>query len=208
MVSRGTRLDASGFPAAMSKRAAATFSLPLGALSGSVAKRPRLISPVAAPGSASISETTSHSLAHSTARTGETIAGPSKSASTFDVEAYTASLSTKPSPGSGLSERELLALEVATIDPSWLELLQDEIRKPYFIKLKEALWKEGVRGVHGKGNKTNVFPPAHDIYSWSRHTPVHRVRVVGIGQDPYHGKGKEPSLVGDRGESETLRPLG
>jgi uracil-DNA glycosylase len=107
-----------------------------------------------------------------------------------------------------LSERELLALEVATIDPSWLELLQDEIRKPYFIKLKEALWKEGVRGVHGKCNKTNVFPPAHDIYSWSRHTPVHRVRVVGIGQDPYHGKGKEPSLAGDRGESETLRPLG
>lgn len=175
----------------MSKRAAATFSLPLGALSGSVAKRPRLSSPAPATGIASITATIATSP-RADAPSSLATEATQKPNSGFDIDAYAASLSTVPRPGSGVSERELLALEVATIDPSWLELLQHEIRKPYFIKLKEQLWKEGVRGVHGaQGAKTNVFPPAQDIYSWSRHTPVHRARVVGIGQDPYHGKGEQ-----------------
>ncbi|KAG8741193.1 hypothetical protein FRC10_003187 [Ceratobasidium sp. 414] len=74
-------------------------------------------------------------------------------------------------------QRELLALE--------FKILKDELKKPSFIKLKEFLWEEGVRGKDKPC--PSVYPPAADIYAWSRYTPLGRVKVVIIGQDPYHG---------------------
>lgn len=83
-------------------------------------------------------------------------------------------------------------------------MLKDEIKKPYFISLKRWLATEGLTGT---GSKLRVFPPgmgipafemrcaldpdslipylAKEIYSWTQ-TPLGRVRVVIIGQDPYH----------------------
>lgn len=74
--------------------------------------------------------------------------------------------------------RTLLALEIDTIESSWFVHLQDEFKKPYFVKLKQFVTKEQ--------QEHTVFPPAHDVYSWSRLTPFDKVRVVVIGQDPYH----------------------
>ncbi|KAG9075137.1 hypothetical protein FS749_013221, partial [Ceratobasidium sp. UAMH 11750] len=82
-------------------------------------------------------------------------------------------------------QRELLALECDTLGKSWFKILKDELKKPSFIKLKEFLWEEGVQG-KDKPCPT-VYPPAADIYAWSRYTPLGRVKVVIIGQDPYHG---------------------
>ncbi|KAG8757010.1 hypothetical protein FRC12_010411 [Ceratobasidium sp. 428] len=82
-------------------------------------------------------------------------------------------------------QRELLALECDTLGLSWFKILKDELKKPSFIKLKEFLWEEGVQG-KDKLCPT-VYPPAADIYAWSRYTPLGRVKVVIIGQDPYHG---------------------
>ncbi|KAF9547725.1 hypothetical protein EC957_007890 [Mortierella hygrophila] len=81
----------------------------------------------------------------------------------------------------GLSDekRELLRLEQDTIDATWLRALQSEFTKPYFIELKKFLKQEDE-------NKQQVFPPKSDIYSWSRFTPLPSVRVVILGQDPYH----------------------
>ncbi|GAA5907014.1 uracil-DNA glycosylase, partial [Sporobolomyces salmoneus] len=108
--------------------------------------------------------------------------------SDFSVESYQASLSSK---GSDPTEADLLRLECETLDPSWLSLLQNELKKPYFRKLKEFLWKEGLRGTKDKDSKGKwtVFPPAHDVYSWSRYTPLEDVKVVILGQDPYHDDG-------------------
>lgn len=76
------------------------------------------------------------------------------------------------------AQKELLALEIDTLHESWLSALHQELTKPYFLRLKEYLAKE---------RKTQVvFPPDKDIYSWSRHTPLDTVKVVIIGQDPYH----------------------
>ncbi|KAJ1985444.1 uracil DNA glycosylase [Dimargaris cristalligena] len=84
-------------------------------------------------------------------------------------------------------DRELLALEYETLDPSWLRVLQSELTKPYFRSLKRFLQAERAAG-------QLVFPPAADIYSWSRYTPASSVRVVILGQDPYHNNNQAHGL--------------
>ncbi|CAE6496970.1 unnamed protein product [Rhizoctonia solani] len=87
----------------------------------------------------------------------------------------------------GLNEeqKKLLQLECDTLNKAWFKVLQDELTKPYFIKLKQFLWEEGIKDAETLCTK--IYPPAKDIYSWSRCTPLGRVKVVIIGQDPYHG---------------------
>ncbi|KAI0077874.1 uracil-DNA glycosylase [Panus rudis PR-1116 ss-1] len=94
-------------------------------------------------------------------------------------------------------EKRLLTLEIETMGKSWLKILKDEIRKPYFIKLKRFLWDQGVKGVNDSAKNLKVYPAPHNIYSWSNLTPLGRVKVVIIGQDPYHGpqQAHGPSLA-------------
>jgi len=75
-----------------------------------------------------------------------------------------------------------------------LKVLKDEIKKPYFISLKEFLWKEGVQGPDDSARDLKVYPAPRNIYSWSNYTPLGKVRVVMIGQDPYHGPGQAHGL--------------
>ncbi|KAI1298527.1 uracil-DNA glycosylase [Xylaria venustula] len=84
-------------------------------------------------------------------------------------------------------QKKHLALEINTLDPSWLALLKDEIVKPEFIALKKFIEGEVRSG-------QNVFPPSEDVYSWSRHTPFHTVKAVILGQDPYHNHNQAHGL--------------
>ncbi|KAI0767915.1 uracil-DNA glycosylase [Irpex lacteus] len=97
----------------------------------------------------------------------------------FSLSAYVEALSD--------TEKRLLALECDTMGKSWLKVLKDEITKPYFLKLKQFLWDQGVRGASDTPNNVKVYPAPQNIYSWSNLTPLGRVKVVIIGQDPYHG---------------------
>ncbi|CCE62891.1 hypothetical protein TPHA_0D02540 [Tetrapisispora phaffii CBS 4417] len=81
----------------------------------------------------------------------------------------------------------LLQLEIDTIEDSWFERLSHEFKKPYFIQLKKF--------IDGEQSKSTVFPPADDIYSWSRLTPFRQVKVVIIGQDPYHNYNQAHGLA-------------
>lgn len=56
-------------------------------------------------------------------------------------------------------QKELLQLEIDTLDVSWLAHLKDELVTPEFLNLKRFLKKEKAAGV-------TVFPPEKDIYSW------------------------------------------
>ncbi|GAA6059178.1 hypothetical protein JCM10212_005523 [Sporobolomyces blumeae] len=142
------------------------------------AKRPRVASPP------------HHPIASSSAST--TTTSPSAS-NPFSPTAYHASLD---STGSEPTERSLLELECETLDPSWLDLLQHELTKPYFVNLKRFLWDQGLRGTNDRDakGKLTVLPPAHDVYSWSRFTPLEHVKVVILGQDPYHNVGQAHGL--------------
>ncbi|KAJ2771076.1 uracil DNA glycosylase [Coemansia nantahalensis] len=80
------------------------------------------------------------------------------------------------------------ALELETIDASWLPHLRAELSKPSFRQLKKFL-----REQHEQGKQ--IFPPARDVYSWTRFAPLDGVRVVILGQDPYHGPGQAHGLA-------------
>jgi len=72
------------------------------------------------------------------------------------------------------------------IEPSWKALLQDEFDKPYFEALTDFVKKE-------YGSKT-VFPPPKDIFKAFDLCPFDQVKVVILGQDPYHGPGQAHGL--------------
>jgi len=73
------------------------------------------------------------------------------------------------------------------IGRSWFEELEGEIRKPYILKLKEFLSKERRDG-------RTIFPPDPFVFRAFLLTPFDRVRVVIVGQDPYHGVGQAHGL--------------
>ena len=72
------------------------------------------------------------------------------------------------------------------IEESWRNLLKDEFQSDYFHSLKKFL-------VNEKKNGT-VYPPGNYIFNAYNRTPVDKVKVVIIGQDPYHGKGQAHGL--------------
>ncbi|KAK0631916.1 uracil-DNA glycosylase-like protein [Immersiella caudata] len=85
-------------------------------------------------------------------------------------------------------QRKLLQLEIDTLHESWLAHLKDEITTKEFLELKKFLDRETAAG-------KKWFPPKEDVYSWSRHTPFNTVRVVILGQDPYHNHNQAHGLA-------------
>lgn len=73
------------------------------------------------------------------------------------------------------------------LQASWYKELQEEISKPYIKNLKEFLFQERSKGVE-------VYPPEDLIFNAFRHTPFDAVKVIIIGQDPYHGSGQAHGL--------------
>jgi uracil-DNA glycosylase len=72
------------------------------------------------------------------------------------------------------------------IEPSWREELKEEFEKEYFKKLTEE-----IRGEYLKGK---VFPPPNQIFRAFEMTPFDKVKVVILGQDPYHGDNQANGL--------------
>ena len=68
----------------------------------------------------------------------------------------------------------------------WLAELETEFRKPYYRQLYEFVKTEY--------NTTQVFPPADDIFNAFHLTPLSQVKVVILGQDPYHNVGQAHGL--------------
>ncbi|KAK3329722.1 uracil-DNA glycosylase-like protein [Apodospora peruviana] len=98
----------------------------------------------------------------------------------FDKEKWVASLTPE--------QRTLLKLEIDTLHDSWLAHLKDEITTKEFLDLKRFLDRETNAG-------KKWFPPKEDVYSWSRHTPLNTVKVVILGQDPYHNHNQAHGLA-------------
>ncbi|MDR2009835.1 MAG: uracil-DNA glycosylase [Bacteroidales bacterium] len=72
------------------------------------------------------------------------------------------------------------------IEDSWYEQLKDEFDKEYFQKLKQFLVEEKKQHV--------VYPPGSLIFNAFNTTPFDKVKVVLLGQDPYHGPGQAHGL--------------
>lgn len=72
------------------------------------------------------------------------------------------------------------------IENDWLKPLKGEFSKPYYKRLYTNLLNEY--------HNTLVFPPADDIFNAFHYTPLHKVKVVILGQDPYHDVGQAHGL--------------
>ncbi len=70
---------------------------------------------------------------------------------------------------------------------SWLEVLGDELEQPYMQELRTFLVAEVAAG-------RRFFPPAERVFNALARTPFDEVRVVILGQDPYHGRGQAMGL--------------
>ncbi len=73
------------------------------------------------------------------------------------------------------------------LEPGWKEALHEEFDKPYMQALGEFLRREKAAG-------KQIFPPGGLIFNALNSTPLAQVKVVIIGQDPYHGPGQAHGL--------------
>ena len=72
------------------------------------------------------------------------------------------------------------------IDPSWFEVLRPQFEAPYFAQLKEFLVAER--------QQYTCYPPGGKIFNAFDSTPFEKVKVVILGQDPYHEPGQAMGL--------------
>ena len=81
-------------------------------------------------------------------------------------------------------------MQTITVSPviheSWKAVLNAEFEKPYFAQLKQFLIEER--------EKHTIYPPGKLIFSAFNHTHFNNVKVVILGQDPYHGAGQANGL--------------
>jgi uracil-DNA glycosylase len=73
------------------------------------------------------------------------------------------------------------------LEASWLQRLNDEFEKPYMKNLRNFLLEQ-------KKAKKVIYPPGPEIFAALDQTPFDRLKVVILGQDPYHGPGQAHGL--------------
>jgi uracil-DNA glycosylase len=77
--------------------------------------------------------------------------------------------------------------EIIMPQPSWVALFEQVKRQPYFIQASEFVAKERAAG-------KAIYPPDDQVFSAFDLTPIHEVKVVILGQDPYHQPGQAHGL--------------
>src|SRR6516164_1393924 len=72
------------------------------------------------------------------------------------------------------------------LPPAWRDVLDAEVHLPYFRSLQEFVDRERQQRV--------VYPPESDVFNALAYTPLEKVKVVLLGQDPYHDAGQAHGL--------------
>ncbi len=85
-----------------------------------------------------------------------------------------------------------------TIEPGWKQVLKEEFEKPYFGQL--------ARFIKSEYSNHQCFPPASTVFAAFDHTPFEAVKVVILGQDPYHGPNQAHGLCFSVGETVKIPP--
>ena len=74
-------------------------------------------------------------------------------------------------------------IDKVKIEPSWKEILKEDFLSPNFARVKENFLRAKAAG--------EVYPPNALIFNAFNLTPFNAVKVVILGQDPYHGAGHQ-----------------
>ncbi|XP_048198740.1 uracil-DNA glycosylase isoform X2 [Perognathus longimembris pacificus] len=89
-------------------------------------------------------------------------------------------------PSSPLSPEQLGRIVPVGFGESWKQHLSGEFGKPYFIKLMGFVAEER--------KHYTVYPPPHQVFTWTQMCDMRDVKVVILGQDPYHGPNQAHGL--------------
>lgn len=84
------------------------------------------------------------------------------------------------------------------MDKSWKEILDREFQSPYFIKLEKFLEKEY--------REKNIFPPREEIFNLFKNIKFYEIKVVILGQDPYHGENQGNGIAFSVNDGISLPP--
>jgi uracil-DNA glycosylase len=79
-----------------------------------------------------------------------------------------------------------MTVETVFIESSWKEALKEEFQKPYFLDLIKFIKEERL--------SKNIFPPQDLVFAALNEVPFDAVKVIIVGQDPYHGLGQAHGL--------------
>ncbi len=82
--------------------------------------------------------------------------------------------------------KDFVKTVLSGIDKSWKAVLEKEFHSAYFLKLMEFL--------KDQCNNQTIYPAVDKIFAAFNKTPFDKIKVVIIGQDPYHGKGQAHGL--------------
>ncbi|MBK8488736.1 MAG: uracil-DNA glycosylase [Chitinophagales bacterium] len=77
--------------------------------------------------------------------------------------------------------------KIPALESGWLHALQPEFSKAYFLYIKTFLKSE-------MKNQKHIYPPGPQIFNAFNQTPFDKVKVIILGQDPYHGVGQAHGL--------------
>ena len=86
-----------------------------------------------------------------------------------------------------------------SLNSNWSKILEEELQKPYFTKIIELLSTEN--------NTNEIYPKQDDIFKCLELTPFSKVKVVIIGQDPYHGPGQANGLAFSVNKGISIPPI-
>ncbi|PEG62862.1 uracil-DNA glycosylase, partial [Lelliottia amnigena] len=75
-----------------------------------------------------------------------------------------------------------------TTSLTWHDVLADEKQQPYFLNTLNTVADERQSG-------QTIYPPQKDVFNAFRYTELNNVKVVILGQDPYHGPGQAHGLA-------------
>jgi uracil-DNA glycosylase len=74
------------------------------------------------------------------------------------------------------------------IKPQWQKLINEEQAKPYFVELNQALSKQ-------RANGDVIFPAQDDVFNAFCYQDIKNIKIVILGQDPYHGENQAHGLA-------------
>lgn len=102
---------------------------------------------------------------------------------------WTFSFSYDPETKKGKGKFAAKSLLLESMEDSWRMALSKEIVKEYFMKLQDILAAER------KSEEYAVYPPEDLVFQWTKTRKIDQVKVVILGQDPYHGPGQADGLA-------------
>ncbi|MGH2327036.1 uracil-DNA glycosylase [Campylobacter taeniopygiae] len=84
-------------------------------------------------------------------------------------------------------EEIIIDLNNIKINEDWKNFLKEEFLKPYFLEIKKKY-------IHALENKKTIYPPANLTFNAFNLTPLKDLKVIILGQDPYHQEGQAMGL--------------